>query len=113
MLIEKGILVTFDNDMSIEKQNEIAEAIMMLRGVIDAKVLIPSSIDKCKITPKPLRLLQSIANNDLYVKEIADKLNITHWTAKNQLHSIKETLGVKTGHAAIVKALKQGSISLE
>lgn len=58
-----------------------------------------------RITPKPLRVLEALANNDLNVIQIAEKLFISPVTANKHLENVRRSLGVKTNHGAIKKAI--------
>ncbi|MDG1814327.1 MAG: autoinducer binding domain-containing protein [Porticoccaceae bacterium] len=56
------------------------------------------------ITPKPLLVLETLANNDFTVAQIADHLNISPVTVSKHLETARKALGVRTNHAAIKKA---------
>lgn len=56
------------------------------------------------VTPKPLLVLETLANNDLTVAQIADRLNISPVTVSKHLEIARRALGVRTNHAAIKKA---------
>ncbi len=57
-----------------------------------------------RVTPKPLLVLETLANNDLTVAQVADRLNISPVTVSKHLEAARKALGVKTNHAAIKKA---------
>lgn len=63
------------------------------------------------ITPKPLRVLETLANYDLTIAQIADKLCIGTVTASKHLETARRALGVKTNHGAIKKAVALGLIT--
>jgi hypothetical protein len=63
-----------------------------------------------KITPKPLRLLTAIAQQNLTLAEIAKKLHITQSAANQQMAAAKAAFGAKTIGHAIYCALKAGLI---
>jgi DNA-binding CsgD family transcriptional regulator len=66
-----------------------------------------------KINPAPLRVLQYLANNDLTLQCIADKLSISVVTANKHMETVRKNLGVRTNYAAIKKALIQGLITFD
>jgi len=65
---------------------------------------------KIIITPKPLILLNMLAQDDLTLVQSADKLSISIHTADKHISAIKKALGASTIHGAIYKALKAGLI---
>ncbi len=94
----------------------LSEAIDMIVGqrfsdVIGLKKLPEKTI--YKINPAPLRVLQTLANNDLTIQCIADKLCISAVTANKHLESVRKGLGVRTNYAAIKKGLESGLIHFE
>lgn len=56
------------------------------------------------MTPKPLLVLETLANNDFTVAQMADHLNISPVTVSKHLETARKALGVRTNHAAIKKA---------
>lgn len=74
----------------------------------------PESIYKKRtripINPKPLRVLDTMANSDLTIEQIADKLSISAVTANQHLKTVRTTLGTKTNHAAIKRAVLENLI---
>ena len=65
---------------------------------------------KIIITPKPLNLLNILAQNDLTLTQTADKLSISIHTADKHISAVKRALGASTIHGAIYKAIKAGLI---
>lgn len=59
------------------------------------------------INPKPLRVLDMLANNDLNITQVAVELNVNVVTANRHLHAVRKAFGVKTNYAAI----KQGILN--
>ena len=57
------------------------------------------------IRPKPLRVLNLLANSDCTIEQIANDLSISVVTANHHLKSIRNHFNVKTNYAAIKKAL--------
>jgi DNA-binding CsgD family transcriptional regulator len=65
------------------------------------------------INPKPLRVLETLANNDLTIEQVADKLCISVVTANQHLKTVRNSLGTKTNYAAIKAAVIEKLIHLE
>jgi Autoinducer binding domain len=76
-----------------------------------------SFIDKqdapLKLNPKPLAMLQALANTDSSITHIADNLCISAITAHQHVATARKALGVSTNIGAIVKAVKAGLIRLD
>ena len=94
----------------------LSEAIDILVGqrfsdVIGLKKPPPKTI--YKINPAPLRVLQTLANNDLNIQCIAHKLCISVVTANKHLETARKSLGVRTNYAAIKRGLESGLIHFE
>lgn len=62
------------------------------------------------ITPKPLLVIETLANHDLTIAQVADRLSIGKVTASKHLETVRKALGVKTNHGAIRKAVALGLI---
>lgn len=60
-----------------------------------------------KINPRPLAVLDILANNDLNITEVAKKMGINVVTANRHLQAARKAFGVKTNYAAI----KQGVLN--
>lgn len=65
------------------------------------------------INPGPLRVLDTLANSDLKVSQVANKLCISIVTANKHLEAVRKVLGVKTNFAAIRKAVMKGLICFD
>jgi len=65
---------------------------------------------KIIITPKPLILLNILAQDDLTLAQTADKLSISIHTADKHISAVKKALGASTIQGAIYKAIKAGLI---
>ncbi|MBL4803049.1 MAG: autoinducer binding domain-containing protein [Emcibacter sp.] len=63
------------------------------------------------ITPKPLIVLNVLAENDLTLMQTAHKLGISIHTADKHMAAAKKALGANTMHGAIYKAIKVGLIN--
>ena len=72
-----------------------------------------TSTRSAMINPKPLRVLQTLANNDLTIEQVADKLCISVVTANQHLKTVRKVLGTKTNYAAIKRAVLEKLIVLE
>ena len=60
-----------------------------------------------KINPRPLEVLDMLANNDLNITEVAAEIGINAVTANRHLQAARKAFGVRTNHAAI----KQGILN--
>lgn len=101
---------------SLRSLELLSEAIDILVGqrfsdVIGLKKPLPKTI--YKINPAPLRVLQTLANNDLNIQCIAHKLCISVVTANKHLETARKSLGVRTNYAAIKRGLESGLIHFE
>lgn len=65
------------------------------------------------INPKPLRVLEALANNDVTINDVAEKLSISVVTANQHLKTVRKALGVKTNYAAIKKAIMANLIEFK
>ena len=65
------------------------------------------------INPKPLRVLQTLANSDSTIEQVAKKLCISVVTANQHLKTVRASLGVKTNYAAIKRSVSEGLIRLD
>ena len=63
------------------------------------------------INPKPLGVLDTLANKDLNISQVADHLNISVVTANKHLEVARKAFGARTNYAAIKKAILSGLIS--
>lgn len=78
--------------------------------LIGERVATPEDI---AINPRPLRVLQALANNDFNIMQVADHLNISAVTANKHLETARKALAVRTNYAAIKKGILIGLISYE
>ncbi|MBL4800481.1 MAG: autoinducer binding domain-containing protein [Emcibacter sp.] len=67
---------------------------------------------KIKITPKPLRVLQTLALDDLTLIQAAEKLGISIHTADKHSAVSKQAFGASTLHGAVYKAIQANMIRL-
>jgi hypothetical protein len=65
------------------------------------------------LNPKPLAMLQALANTDSTITHIADNLCISAITAHQHVATARKALGVNTNIGAIVKAVKAGLIIID
>jgi Autoinducer binding domain len=65
------------------------------------------------LNPKPLAMLQALANTDSSITQIAKNLCISAITAHQHVATARKTLGVSTNIGAIVKAVKAGLIQID
>jgi DNA-binding CsgD family transcriptional regulator len=78
--------------------------------LIGERVATPEGI---AINPRPLRVLQALANNDFNIMQVAEHLNISAVTANKHLETARKALGVRTNYAAIKKGILNGLINYE
>ena len=72
----------------------------------------PSEDETCFIiNPKPLGVLDTLANNDLNISQVAHHLNISVVTANKHLEVARKAFGARTNYAAIKKAITSGLIT--
>ena len=57
------------------------------------------------INPRPLLVLDMLANSDLNITQVADKLGVNVVTANRHLHAVRKAFDVKTNYAAIRQAI--------
>ena len=62
------------------------------------------------INPRPLEVLDMLANNDLNITQVAAKLGINTVTANRHLQAARKAFGVSTNNAAIRLAILSGRI---
>lgn len=65
------------------------------------------------INPKPLRVLETLANNDMNVSQVAEKLCISVVTANKHLETARKAFGARTTYAAIRRAVTNGLIDYQ
>ena len=57
-----------------------------------------------KINPRPLEVLEMLANHDLNATQVAERLDITVVTANRHLQAARKAFGVRTTYAALKQA---------
>ena len=62
------------------------------------------------INPKPLKVLSTLANNDMTMAQVAETLHISAITANQHMATVRRELGVRTTVGAIKKAIRLGLI---
>ncbi len=62
------------------------------------------------INPRPLRVLDTLANNDFNISQVAEHLSISTVTANKHLETARRALGAKTNYYAIKQAILNGLI---
>ena len=65
------------------------------------------------INPQPLRVLDTLANNDMNIAQVADKLGIKEITANKHLQAARRAFGVQTNYAAIRLAVQKKLIEFK
>jgi len=97
----------------LELLSEAIDMIVIQRFAVTVGLKKPPSEVAYKLNPAPLRVLQHLANNDLNLQCLAEKLCISVVTANKHMETVRKSLGVRTNYAAIKKALIFGLIKLE
>jgi DNA-binding NarL/FixJ family response regulator len=59
------------------------------------------------VTPKPLQLLNTLAKDNITLKNAASQLSISLDTANKHIANIKRALGANTQAAAVYRAIKE------
>ena len=112
--------VTRNGIASIEFKYTTREAESSLQILCEAihTILIKRFLSHCysakslvSVKPKPLRVLSTLANNDMTIEQVARKLNISVMNANQQLKAVRVSLGVKTNYAAIRLTVTSGLIN--
>lgn len=75
--------------------------------------LIREKDEVIKITPQPLRVLAALANCDMTITQLSDKLSISPVTIHQHIATARKTLGTRTNIGAIKKAIKLGLITYD
>ncbi|MEJ2445739.1 MAG: autoinducer binding domain-containing protein [Exilibacterium sp.] len=92
----------------------LAEAIDYIGGTKFPGYFGPlKSREPAVITPKPLRLLETLAKKNMTLKKAAEQLCISLDTANKHIASAKKALGASTQASAVYMALKKGLISCD
>ncbi len=91
----------------------LCEAIDFVATRKFAETLLEStSENKADITinPRPLRVLNVLANNDFNISQVAEHLSISTVTANKHLETARRAFGAKTNYYAIKQAVLNGLI---
>jgi DNA-binding CsgD family transcriptional regulator len=106
----------------VDFQNLIKESKQSLHLLTDAIVfmlsnrfskLLPTRAEDLTINPKPLRVLNTLANNDLTIEQVAKKLSISVVTANQHLKTVRTKLGVRSNYASIRRCILTGIIKYD
>ena len=62
------------------------------------------------INPRPLKVLDALANNDFNISQVAEHLCISTVTANKHLETARRAFGAKTNYYAIKQAILNGLI---
>lgn len=66
--------------------------------------------ESVELNPKPLLVLNTLANNDMTIAQVAETLHISAITANQHMGTVRRELGVRTTVGAIKKAIMLGLI---
>jgi DNA-binding CsgD family transcriptional regulator len=103
----------------LQHTKDAKESLILLCEAIEHMVtdqyakLLPRKKTDALINPKPLRVLNTLANNDLTIEQVAHKLCISVVTANQHLKTVRRSLGVKTNYAAIKRTISDGLIAFD
>jgi DNA-binding CsgD family transcriptional regulator len=106
----------------VDFQNLIKESKQSLLLLTDAIVfmlsnrfskLLPIRAEDLTINPKPLRVLNTLANSDLTIEQVAQKLCISVVTANQHLKTVRTKLGVRSNYASIRRCILTGIIKFD
>lgn len=97
----------------LELLSEAIDMLVIQRFAVTVGLKKPPSEVTYKLNPAPLRVLQHLANNDLNIRCLAEKLCISVVTANKHMETVRKNLGVRTNYAAIKKGLIIGLIKFE
>jgi DNA-binding CsgD family transcriptional regulator len=106
----------------VDFRNLIKESKQSLQLLTDAVVfmlsnrfskLLPTRAEDLTINPKPLRVLNALANNDLTIEQVAQKLCISVVTANQHLKTVRTKLGVRSNYASIRRCILTGIIKFD
>ena len=93
--------------------NLLTEAISFIALEKFSDIFSYSPPKSLPITPKPLRLLTTIAKEGLTLKQAADKLCISLDTANKHIAAAKRALDTNTIGGAVYRAVQKGLITLD
>jgi len=91
----------------------LCEAIDFVASRKFAETLLGSSDENeanIAINPRPLKVLDVLANNDFNISQVADHLCISTVTANKHLETARRAFGAKTNYYAIKQAVLNGLI---
>jgi len=91
----------------------LCEAIDFVASRKFSEVLVGSSAKdtaNIAINPRPLRALETLANNDFNIAQVAEHLSISSVTANKHLETARRAFGAKTNYFAIKQAVLNGLI---
>ena len=75
--------------------------------------MLPVRYQGLPMTPKPLLVLNTLANNDMTIEQVAEKLGISVVTANQHLKTMRTKLGVKSNYACIRYCIAAGLITFD
>lgn len=100
--------------LMLERLIEIQAVIDCYRAVHNTRFPSSEPVDEvADIAPKPLRVLATLANNDLSIADVAGLLCISPITAHQHIAAARKALNRKTNIGAIKEAIRQGLISYD
>jgi DNA-binding CsgD family transcriptional regulator len=91
----------------------LCEAIDFVASRKFASILLSTSAEDTAnivINPRPLKVLDTLANNDFNIAQVAEYLCISTVTANKHLEAARRAFGAKTNYYAIKQAVLNGLI---
>ena len=74
--------------------------------------LVPDDRRNFRVSPRPLKLLTTLARDDLTLNEAAEKMCISIHTANQHIAAARSAFGASTNTGAVYRALRSGLIKL-
>lgn len=102
----------YENITAHEQELSLLANLILQLGLLKFKNLFQEDepLKEIKLHSKPLKLLKTLAENDLTLDQTADKLCISLHTADKHSSGIRKALGAKTLVGAVYMALRRGLI---
>jgi len=94
----------------------LCEAIDFVASRKFAEFLLGFSVESranIAINPRPLKVLDALANNDFNISQVAENLCISTVTANKHLETARRAFGAKTNYYAIKQAVLNGLIDFK
>ena len=102
----------YQNITAHERELSLLANLILQLGILKFKKIFQEDepLKEINLHSKPLKLLKTLAENDLTLDQTADKLCISLHTADKHSSVIRKALGAKTLVGAVFMALRRGII---